>query len=253
MRTKSITSADNPTYKLLFSLLSPRSIKRHNLAFISGAKITSEVAAIKQESCYGWVMRDDMSPNLPEIAGEIISLPRDLYRKLDEFGTNAPLLVVKTPAMEPWNDQAPWPKGITLFLALQNPDNLGATIRSAKAFGVARIVLLSESAHPFHPKSMRAAGTALLTSTFETGPSISTLTVTGAPLYALDGGGDVISHVTFPPTFGLLPGVEGPGLPPNLLVTKTLSIPISKDVESLNAGVATGIALYETQRQIKHT
>jgi tRNA G18 (ribose-2'-O)-methylase SpoU len=45
--------------------------------------------------------------------------------------------------------------------------------------------------------------------------------------------------------------MEGPGLPPEVRPLKSLSIPMERGVESLNAALATGIALYEWQRSMK--
>ena len=74
--------------------------------------------------------------------------------------------------MPDWSDDAPWPDGCTLFIPFQDPENVGAVIRSAAAFGVARVVLLKEAAHPFHPRSSRAAGSALFQVPLYQGPSI---------------------------------------------------------------------------------
>ncbi len=139
-------------------------------------------------------------------------------------------------------------KGLHPFLGLQNPENIGSVVRSAAAFRVSRIVLLKEAAHPFHPKAMRAAGTALLTTTFQRGPSIQDLTITGVPLFALDAGGKPLRSIQFPESFALLPGIEGPGIPDHVDGRKRISIPMEPGVESLNAATATAIALYEWRR-----
>ena len=73
--------------------------------------------------------------------------------------------------MSAWSDDEPWPDGCTLFVPFQDPENVGAVIRSAAAFGVARVVLLREAAHPFHPRSSRAAGPALFQVPLQVGPA----------------------------------------------------------------------------------
>jgi tRNA G18 (ribose-2'-O)-methylase SpoU len=93
---------------------------------------------------------------------------------------------------------------------------VGAVIRSAAAFGVSRVVVLKEAAHPFHHKSVRAAGSAILRVSLWEGPSIKELEKTKAPLVSLSPGGKDIARYKFPSTFGLLPGLEGPGLPESL-------------------------------------
>jgi tRNA G18 (ribose-2'-O)-methylase SpoU len=95
---------------------------------------------------------------------------------------------------------------------------------------------------------MRAAGTALLTTAFERGPSIQDLRITGAPLLALDAGGKPLQATIFPQSFALLPGVEGPGIPDHVEGSQRISIPMEPGVESLNAATATAIALYEWRR-----
>ncbi len=92
---------------------------------------------------------------------------------------------------------------------------------------------------------MRAAGTALLSSSFQKGPSIKDLDARGKTLFALDMGGTPLRKVSFPERFGILPGVEGPGIPFHFPKSACVSIPMQPGVESLNAGVATAIALYE--------
>ena len=167
-----------------------------------------------------------------------------LFKELDVSGTHAPLLLARVPAMPEWSDADDWPLGCTLFVPFQDPENVGAVVRSAAAFGVARVVLLREAAHPFHPKSARAAGPALFQVPVLQGPSIRDLSSQTVPIVALATDGPEIGAEPFPERFGLVPGVEGPGLPAPLREGPRRRIPIAPEVESLNAATATAIALY---------
>jgi tRNA G18 (ribose-2'-O)-methylase SpoU len=70
-------------------------------------------------------------------------------------------------------------------------------------------------------------------------------------MIALSPEGEDIARCSFPSTFGLLPGLEGPGLPSNLKTITTLGIPMESGVESINAALATGIALYLWRKSLK--
>ena len=141
------------------------------------------------------------------------------------------------------------PEGCTIFLPFQDPENVGAAIRSAVAFGAAQVILLAESAHPYHPKSLRASGGAVVHAKLLEGPSLKDLPES-LPLVALSTDGRDLSGFVFPESFGLLVGMEGPGLPEKWK-KHALAIPISHDVESLNAATAAAIALYVWSRSAK--
>src|SRR5206468_10978725 len=113
-----------------------------------------------------------------------LRLAAPFFAELDTSGTRSPMLLVSVPPMPEWSD-SDWPDGCTLFVPFQDPENVGAAIRSAAAFGVSRVVLLREAAHPFHPKAARAAGTALFQVALEQGPSIRDLNSPQIPLIAL--------------------------------------------------------------------
>lgn len=243
MKPKVVASASNPTFKDLRKLLSARGIQEQGLALFAGDKHLPEVFMNHLSQVDSWITPVGGEAPPAEVAW--VQLAKELYEELDQFGTNKPLVTVKVPDIPEYCPESAWPRGCSLFLALQNPDNVGAVVRSAAAFGVARIVLLKECAHPFHPKAMRAAGTALLSLKFEKGPAIAELDVKTKPIFALDMSGTPLRRVVFPERFGLLPGVEGPGIPGGVPKSSRISIPMSPGVESLNAGVATAIALYE--------
>ena len=129
---------------------------------------------------------------------------------------------------------------------------MGAVIRSAAAFGVSRVVILKEAAHPYHPKSARAAGSSLLRVPLLEGPWTGELQLSKTPLVTLSPEGRAVGDYPFPPSFCLVPGLEGPGLPETLRRGTVLSIPMQPGVESLNAALATGIVLYLWRASLKH-
>jgi 16S rRNA (guanine527-N7)-methyltransferase len=122
-------------------------------------------------------------------------------------------------------------------------------IRSAAAFAAARVVLCRESAHPFHPKAARAAGPALFQVPLLQGPSIRDLASRQVPLISLATDGHELGSVPFPERFGLIPGIEGPGLPENLRQGDRRRIAMAPGVESLNAATAAAVALYAWRQQ----
>jgi TrmH family RNA methyltransferase len=144
---------------------------------------------------------------------------------------------------------------LVVTAGVQDPGNLGTILRSAEAFGVTGAVLGTGGASPFNPKLVRASAGSL----FRLGvvqadiaavlPQLrahgvrlaATSSHKGTPLPAAKLGGPLALFV----------GNEGAGLPKELLkeMDEIVMIPHSPRVESLNAGVAASIMLYEIARQ----
>jgi len=183
------------------------------------------------------------------LAPEILMLSPALFREIDPVGVEPPLAVVRFDPPPPWDAERER-RGLTLFLPLGDPENVGAAIRSALAFEVDRVVLLAEAAHPFLPRAIRAAAGACFDVVLRAGPPLDELAAAvpgGFDLCVLDRDGEPLDGIDPAPDRGLLVGEEGRGAPawPEL---RRVSIPISARVESLNAAVAVGIALWELRR-----
>lgn len=253
-KNKEISSPANETFKTFMKILSSKGIKKHKMALISGPKQIDDLLKDYPEKCLGWLMSaksKDPPKNLPGHL-TVYRLHPEIFKQLDMFGTKGPLLQIRIDPLQSWLNEQPWPKGCTLFLACQDPDNIGAIIRSAAAFGVARVVLLKEAANPFLPKSVRTGGSALFRIPILEGPSIHELSATQAPLLGLSPEGQDVAQFQFPETFGIIPGLEGQGLPEGLRNGTILSVPILEKIESLNTSVATAIVLYAWKRQTNH-
>jgi tRNA G18 (ribose-2'-O)-methylase SpoU len=252
MKLKEIKSRHNHDFQAFSRILKGQGVKKQSLAFFSGPKQVREILTEFPEHCEGLIFstKHEMPEGIPGRNLQAYFLSAELFREVDAFGTNHPVLIVRVPPFPTWDAGASF-KGCTLLIPFQDPSNVGAVIRSAAAFGVTHLVLLKEAAHPFHYKSTRAGGSALFRIPILAGPSIQELGSAKSPIIPLSMGGGSIRRFSFPESFCLLPGLEGPGLPPDLRYLKSLSIPMERGVESLNAALATGIALYEWQRNRK--
>jgi 16S rRNA (guanine(527)-N(7))-methyltransferase RsmG len=243
---RTISSNQNPLFKHCRKLLSGRGIRKLGQTLVAGVKPVSETLARAPERCEAWLSCDDPPPAGGPPHLKWFRLTPALFQELDTFGTHSPLLLITLPGIRPWEPAEGFPAGCSVLIPFQNPENVGAAIRSAAAFGASQVILLAESAHPFHPKALRASGGAVLRVHLRQGPALDKLTA-DLPIIALSSEGADIRQTAFPPSFGLLAGMEGPGLPA-LWRQRAVGIPISPSIESLNAAAAVAVALYEWKR-----
>ncbi len=146
---------------------------------------------------------------------------------------------------------------VVVLVAVQDPGNVGTAIRSAEAFGATGAVATRGTAHPWSPKAVRAsAGSALRLPTLRDLPIPDLLVqlqaanvaivATASERFASERTGVNLSRPV-----AIFIGSEGSGLPAEIIKTAdaTMAIPMTGHVESLNAGVAASILLYEAARQ----
>lgn len=248
---RQIDSERNELFKNLKKLLGSHGIKKQQKALVGGPKQTTEILRQTPDRCEAWITNAEGAPPPPDAPDHLtwFQLESSLFQQIDILGTHSPLLLVSIPEVSKWEPRDGLPRGCTVFIPFQDPENVGAVIRSAVAFGAAQVILLTESAHPYHPKSLRASGGAVLYAKLLEGPSLHDLPE-DLPLIALWQRGVEISKSVFPESFGLLVGMEGPGLPERWL-KNALAIPIHPQVESLNAATAAAIALYVWSRSVR--
>jgi TrmH family RNA methyltransferase len=138
---------------------------------------------------------------------------------------------------------------------VQDPGNLGTILRSAEAFGAAGVILGEGTVSPFNPKLVRAsAGSIFRVAAIraELEGVVGQLRENGFSLWATSAHkGTPLLEAKFPDRIAIFIGNEGSGLPRHLLarMDETVVIPHSARVESLNAGVAASIVLYEMMRR----
>jgi RNA methyltransferase, TrmH family len=153
--------------------------------------------------------------------------------------------------------------GVYLYLeGLQDPGNLGALARVAEAAGAAGLALSPGTAHPNHPRALRAAAGSLLRLPVAVAVAAEELArhlAPARPRWAalVPRGGEDLYRTPLDGTLVLAVGAEGRGLSAALLAALgtlgqgdlRLTIPIAPPVESLNATVAAALVLFEQRRR----
>lgn len=180
-------------------------------------------------------------------------------------------------------DDRMWPLGDsggerTAFLGvaveeLQDPGNLGTIIRTSAAVEANRLWVSQNSVDPTHPKVLRASAgqwfrlpmsvcsdmgqaiegmQASLGDQAESFPSESSQAESSLQVIATCPDAELSYwDVDYTLPTLILVGNEGAGLSSSLIqkATRRVQIPLSSDVESLNAAIATALVLYEAKRQ----
>jgi RNA methyltransferase, TrmH family len=130
-----------------------------------------------------------------------------------------------------------------------DPGNVGAVLRSARAFGASGVALGPGCADPYGPKAVRASMGAIFAVALARVESVAELPGERVALVAHEG--EVLSGPSIQSAgdLTLLVGAEREGLPPEVVnaCERTAQIPIAGD--SLNAAMAATVALYELTRQ----
>lgn len=135
--------------------------------------------------------------------------------------------------------------------AVQDPGNVGSIIRSAKALGIATIVMLPGTVDVWNAKVVRSAMGALFTQRIVSLPWSETwnwLQRFHISLWVAAADGDPVSEAVRPrpDRIALVVANEGAGvsLPVAAAAARRVAIPMVAGTESLNVAVATGILLY---------
>ena len=161
---------------------------------------------------------------------------------------------------------------VVVLAGLQDPGNLGTILRSAEAFGSAGVVLGEGTASPFNSKVIRASAGSVFRLPIVYGHAHGQIDGRGksetgklekvSEKFRAQGvrqiatsshKGTALDQADLKGAIAIFFGNEGAGLPREVLakMDESIAIPHTAQVESLNAGVAASIVLYEAARQRK--
>jgi tRNA G18 (ribose-2'-O)-methylase SpoU len=143
---------------------------------------------------------------------------------------------------------------VVVPIGISNHDNIGAIFRNAAAFEADAVLMDETCCDPLYRKAIRVSVGAALKVPFAKGGSAGALLgeigAAGFELLALSGGGNLdIADITPGGRKALLLGTEGEGLPAEVLrAARTVRIPMSTAMDSLNVAAASAIALHRLWR-----
>ena len=148
---------------------------------------------------------------------------------------------------------------VVVLAGLQDPGNLGTILRSAEAFGSAGIILGGGTVSVFNAKVIRATAGSIFRLPLVIAKEQSELENLGSKLRNANARllatsshkGTPLDQTQLAEPVAVFIGNEGSGLPRTIMngVDELIAIPHTPQVESLNAGVAASIVLYEAARQ----
>lgn len=188
--------------------------------------------------------------NAPEGVIAVAVYPEGVHRRCTIFsprenGDNAPMLLLES---------------------VRDPLNVGAVIRSAAALGVGELILSADCADIYHPRTLRAAMGPLfslpITRVEDMVGTVNALRAQGHRVYAaaLDDTALRLGSEAFDADCAMthaapcaVIGNEGHGLSKEvrLACDRTVFIPMAANTESLNAGVAAALFMWELGRAAK--
>lgn len=249
-----LTSAANPAIKRIRSL-QRRKFRLQERAFVvEGVRAVDDVlaAGIIPETI---VLREEVEFHPPDgIFPVVRRVSAEVFNGLTEVAHPQGVL-----AVVPMQPEAALPdistNPLVVYLdGVRDPGNMGTLFRSAAGAGVDHLAIGPECVDPYHPKSVRAAMGAHLRIPFSHANSDRIADYCrDFPVIALaDAGGNAIyDSVNWQLACVMIVGGEafGPTSVSREMANVIVSIPLENGVESLNAGVAGSLLMFEAARQ----
>lgn len=251
-----ITSSQNSKIKLVRALLGRAKERREANAFVvEGVRLVEE--AVNSDWKFQFALYDDslserglkLVKKLEDKKIEVEKVESHLMQSLSETETPQGILAVLALTNSPIPNS---PNFLLIPDQIRDPGNLGTLLRTAAAAGVQAVLIPPETTDAFAPKVVRSGMGAhfRLPIHSKTWEEIEAQTK-GLQVYLADMDGTSCWETDLRQPLALIIGgeAEGASEAAQKLVTQKISIPMQGSVESLNAGVAGSVLMFEVVRQ----
>jgi TrmH family RNA methyltransferase len=259
-----ITSRDN---SLLRRARAVRDGKITESIFVDGLRLCEEAlsSGLKIETVIysEEIVHKERAAQLIEKMGSLGDAVSSVSEKLlDSISyTKTPqgiVLLAARPASDEASFKARQPASPQLVImhGINNPVNVGAILRTAEAAGVTGAIVTAHTSDPFSPKALRGAMGSAFRLPIWTGLDYADVIAWCAgrgirTIAASANSPRLFTEVDWHDASALVIGSESSGLSAEEIAAadEAVRIPMQASVESLNVAVATGIILYEANRQ----
>ena len=240
-----ITSKNNPTIVFAQKLKQKKYRDEFSLALIESDKVIKEAVnssiKIKQILC----SKDKLDKAQNIACDELYQIDDSLCRLLSNTVTSQNMFaVIEIPQAK----NSVLGKRVLVLDNLQNPDNMGAILRTSMATDFKDIMLIN-CVDVYNEKVIRSSmGNVFKANFIKTDYQSIKGVLNDYQICVADmSGEDVFNVKNFAQKVALVIGNEGNGVNENLrkICTKIVSIPMQNNVESLNASVSAGIIMYQ--------
>lgn len=262
-RLRPVASRQNALVKELRKCFSQNEASAEGSMAIEGVRVLEEAirSGLKfQAVFFSESGKDHAARLLPQIGShtETLLLPDDVFSGAVQTQSPqgvAALVKLRAARLDDILESASGEMLLVGVAGIQDPGNLGTIIRSAEAFS-ARAVLLGEgTVSHFNPKVARASAGSLFREPLvrvTLNQQLPILKQRGVRVLATSSHkGSPLPEADFSGSCIVIVGNEGAGVPAKITTQadQMLRIPHDSRVESLNAGIAASIVLYEAARQ----
>lgn len=258
-----ITSTDNRIVKLAASLSEKKYRDREGLYIVEGPNLVRELLE-NGKARFIFIRAESASEEAMEIAERadesglaVYKVNDSVFSKVTQTETPQGILAVFEKPSRSREDffKIAGDKNILVVDRVQDPGNVGTLLRTCEAAGFAGAMIIKGSGDPFSPKAVRAsAGSSarlplIFAESINDGAAL--LKKNGKRLIATDMKGKAFWDADLAKNCALTVSNEGNGASGELLklADEIISIPMTGQVESLNAAIACGIIMFESRRQ----
>ena len=254
-----ITSSQNAKIKLIRALLGRSKERREANAFVvEGVRLVEEAA--NSNWVFRFVLYDESLnergtfkvEGLKSRGVDMEMVSDRLMKSLSETETPQGILAVLEFKQLPVTH---YPNFLLIPDQIRDPGNLGTLLRSAAATGVQAVILPPETTDAFAPKVVRSGmGAHFRLPIYSMNWKEIKEQIYGLQIYLADMDGQSCWESDLRKPLALIVGGEAEGASEEArqLATQKISIPMAGNVESLNAGVAGSVLMFEVVRQRSH-